>query len=78
MGSEGEGVGKLPALGSLHTPYAPRGQEWAGIPLSVCSDMCKGNGLSNPRAISRTESWGRGGSGCVRAVLGLQEALLLV
>lgn len=50
------------------------GQEQPGIPLSGSSDMCKGNSLSNPRADSRTESWGRGGSGCVRAVLGRGEA----
>lgn len=43
----------------------------SGVPSSDCSDICKGNGLSNPRADSRTESWRRGGSGCVRAVLGL-------
>lgn len=48
-----------------------RGQGQSGIPLLVCSDMCKGNGLSNPRANSRTESWRGGESGCVRAVLGL-------
>lgn len=33
---------------AAYTPCSP-GQQRSEIPLSVCSDMCKGNSLSNLR-----------------------------
>lgn len=72
-GTPGQGS----STGGVCTHPSSGGQEQSGIPLSGCSDMCKGNRLSDPRADSRAESWGRGGSGCVGAVLGPGEALSL-
>lgn len=62
---------------STHTPYGHQAKSSQGFP-SVCSDTNRGNGLSNPRTDSRTESWRRGKVGVLGQCWDCERATLLV